>query len=289
MAIELSKNYTGMLDEVYAGSSKTIDLSAPKELVKAGATAKTVLYPVVDVEGLGDYSRNSGYTDGAVNAEYKELTFDYDRGRRFQIDEMDNQENFDTLLGAVSGEFIRTRVVPEDDAYTFAKIAAAEGISKVSEGVTYQTGEEVLKALQEASSQMDDDEVPSENRILYITPALLAMAQNVDTTKSKEILASFSKIVKVPQSRFYTAIELADGKSDGEEAGHYVKAANAKDINFMIVHVGAVLKIVKHVAGDPIPPKNNPNADATIVKYRKYGLVGVFKNKVAGIYLSHKE
>lgn len=288
MGIQLSKNYTNMLDEVFAEGSKTIDLSAPKALVKAGATAKSVLYPVVDVEGLGDYSRNSGYTEGAANAEYKEVTFDYDRGRKFQIDEMDNQESFDSLLGAVSGEFIRTRVVPEDDAYTFAKIAAAEGIS-IADATTYQTGEDVLAALQKANSKMDDDEVPAENRILYITPTLLAMAENVDTTKSKEILKSFSKIIKVPQSRFYTAIELLDGKSDGEEAGHYAKAASGKDINFMIVHTGAVMKIVKHIAKAPILPENNPNADATIVKYRKYSLVDVFKNKVAGIYLSHKE
>ena len=37
-----------------------------------------------------------------------------------------------------------------------------------------------------------------------------------------------------------------------------------------------------------IPASANPDADADIVKYRKYGLVDVYKNKVAGIYLSHK-
>lgn len=92
----------------------------------------------------------------------------------------------------------------------------------------------------------------------------------------------------MPQSRFYTAIELLDGKTNGEELGHYKKAAEGKDINFMIVHKGAVIKFDKHVVGNVIDPAGNPDADSYIVKYRKYGIVDVYKNKVAGIYLSHK-
>lgn len=287
--IEVSKNYVPMIEEVYAQSSVTIDLQASKELIKAGSTAKSVLYPVVDVDGLGDYSRNSGYADGSINAEYKEVTFDYDRGRKFQIDEMDDQENFNKLLGAATAKFIKTRVAPEDDAYTFAKLASVPGISIAAEGgITYDTGAAVLEALMAASTKMDDDEVPFEDRILYITPTLLTMAQNVDTTKSKDILNSFSIIKKTPQRRFYTAINLQDGKTEGEEAGHYVKAEGGKNINFMVVHKDAALKITKHVANDVIPPKNNPNADASIVKYRKYGLAEVRKDMAAGIYLSYQ-
>lgn len=288
MPIELRKGYSDMLDEVYALASVTSDLGADKKLIKAGSTAKSVLYPVVDVDGLGDYSRNSGYTDGAVNAEYKEFEFDYDRGRRFNIDEMDDQESFDSLLGSVSGEFIRTKVAPEGDAVCFANIAAAEGISVVPQGVTYADGAEVLAALIEASAQMDEDEVPGENRILYITPSLHKSIKALDTTKSREVLEEFSKIVKVPQKRFYTAIDLLDGKTEGEEAGGYKCAADGKDINFMIVHKDAVIKIDKHVVKNIILPENNPSADATIVKYRKYGTVKVLANKTAGIYLSHK-
>ena len=58
---------------------------------------------------------------------------------------------------------------------------------------------------------MDEAEVDTENRILYITPTNLNAVQALETTKSREVLASFSKIVKVPQSRFYTKIDLLDG------------------------------------------------------------------------------
>ena len=111
----------------------------------------------------------------------------------------------------------------------------------------------------------------------------------LDTYKSKEILSHFAIKKAVPQGRFYTAIDLLDGKSSGEEAGHYKKATAGKDINFMIIHKPAVIKHDKHVVSNVIPASANPDADADIVKYRKYGLVDVYKNKLAGIYLSHKE
>ena len=153
-------------------------------------------------------------------------------------------------------------------------------------------------------------------------------------SKSREVLATFQAVRKVPQSRFYTAIDLLDGKSPGEDAGHYRKGTasykastdttvtagktyytksgdtysavssptgnpstssyyekvteEGKDINFMIVHKPALIKWDKHVTSSIIPPDANPNSDAYIVKYRKYGIVDVLRNKVAGIYLSHK-
>ena len=74
--IVLAKNYTSLLDEVYKKHSVTADLIAPAELVRAGSNAKFVLYPMVSVNGLGDYDRNSGYTDGSVNVSWEEITFD---------------------------------------------------------------------------------------------------------------------------------------------------------------------------------------------------------------------
>ena len=111
----------------------------------------------------------------------------------------------------------------------------------------------------------------------------------LDTTKSREILNAFSVKKRVPQTRFYTAIDLLDGKSEGEEAGHFKKPANAKDINFMIIHKPAIIKFDKHIASDIIPAALNPDADGDILKYRKYGLVDYYRNKAAGFYVSHKE
>lgn len=289
MAIALAKNYISLLDEVYKKAACSTDLIAAPELVRAGSSAKSVLYPQISLNGLGDYSRNSGYTDNSVSVEWKEITFSYDRGTKISVDTMDNQETFNIAFGRAGAELIRTKVVPEDDAYTFAKIAGTEGISKVDAGITYADGIEFLAALIAAQSKMDEDEVPAENRLLYTTPTLMNAVMALDTTKSREVLAGFSKIVKVPQSRFYTAIDLLNGKDTGEELGGYKKADAGKDINFMIIHKDAIMKLSKHVASNIIDPANNANADAYILKYRKYGEVEVIANKKAGVYLSHKE
>ena len=285
--IALAKNYTSILDEVYQNASVTADLTSDSTMVRAGANANEIVYPQISVSGLGDYSRNSGYTNGSVNLEWKTATFNYDRGTKISVDVMDNEESRDIAFTMAGSELMRTKVAPEADAFTFATLAGIAGISKATPA-TYADATEFLAALIVAKNKMDEDEVPEEGRILYATPTLLNGVMALDTTKSREILNSFSVKKRVPQSRFYTAIDLLDGKTAGEEAGHYKKAETGKDINFMIVHKPAVIKYDKHVAQDIIPASANPDSDSDIVKYRKYGIVDVFRNKVAGIYLSHK-
>ena len=286
--IALAKNYTSILDEVYCGASVTADLTSDNSMVRAGANANEIIYPQISVTGLGDYSRNSGYTQGSVDLEWKTATFNYDRGTKISVDVMDDEESRDIAFTMAGAELMRTKVAPEADAFTFATLAGTAGISTATPA-TYADATEFLQALIEAKNKMDEDEVPEEGRILYATPTLMNGVMALDTIKSREILNSFTVKKKVPQSRFYTAIDLLDGKSVGEEAGHYKKAETGKDINFMIVHKPAVIKYDKHTASDIIPASANPDADADISKYRKYGIVDVFKNKVAGIYLSHKQ
>lgn len=285
--IVLAKGYISLLDEVYRSASVTADLTSDPSLIRQGANVNELIYPQIDVSGLGDYDRNSGYTKGAVNVQWKSALFNYDRGTRIAVDAMDNQETFDIAFGAVGAALQREKVAPEADAFTFATLAGTEGIS-IGDAATFTSAIEFLEALLDAKNTMDEDEVPEEGRILYATPTLLNSVMALDTTKSREVLNAFSVRKKVPQSRFYTAIDLLDGKSEGEEVGHYKKAVSGKDINFMIVHKPAVLKWDKHTVSSIISPDANPDSDAYIAKYRKYGIVDVYKNKTAGIYLSHK-
>lgn len=291
MSISLAKNYTSLLDEAYRMVSVTADLIGDANMTKAGTNANEICYPQISVNGLGDYDRNSGYTDNSVNLEWKTTTFNYDRGTKLSVDVMDDEESFNIAFGRAGAALMREKVAPEADAFTFATLAGKTGISTAT-AATYSSATDFLNALIVAKTKMDEDEVPEENRFLYATPTLMNGLLGLDTYKSKEIINSFAKTVRVPQSRFYTAIDLLDGKTktDGndETIGGYRKATTGKDINFMIIHKPAIIKFDKHVANNIIAPENNPNTDAYILKYRKYGLVDVYANKVAGIYLSHK-
>jgi hypothetical protein len=288
--IALAKKYTPLVDEKYKKGDLFADLTSDISLTRQGANAKEILYRQVSIEGgLGDYSRNSGYTSSDVKVEWKTATFDYDRGTKFAIDEMDNEETMGDTYLIAQRELQDQKVIPEGNAYVAAKLAGTEGITvSVEDGESFANGEELLTGLLRDTSKMDEDSVNEEGRILYITPTLANSVMALDTTKSREVLGRFSKIVKVPQSRFYTKIKLLDGTTSGEELGHFKKADDGKDINYLIVDKNAVMKFDKHIVKDAIAPENNADADAYIAKYRKYGLVDVWKNKTAGIVLSHK-
>lgn len=284
--IVLAKNYISILDEVYKNASVTADLISDETMMKAGANNNEILYPQLEVGGLGDYDRNSGYTSAAVKLQWATAKFNYDRGAKIEVDVMDNNESRNIAFTRAGAELQRTRVAPEADAFTFATICGFEGITMKEEA--FADAAAFLAALIVAKNKMDEDEVPEEGRILYTTPTLMNGVMALDTTKSREILNAFAIKKKVPQSRFYTAIDLLDGKTPGEEAGHYKKADGASNINFAIIHKPAIIKFDKHVAQDIIPASLNANADGDILKYRKYGLVDFYKNKAAGFYVSHK-
>lgn len=298
-AITLAKQFVPLLDEVYKNASLTSDLDGAAELARQGANANELIIPMLSMQGLGDYSRNSGYVDGDVTLTNETVKCNYDRGRMFTVDVMDNLETAGIAFGRLAGEFVRTKVTPELDAFRFAAYAGKTGISKVSTGATLTDGSAVLKAIRAANDKMDEDEVPQEGRYLYITPTLLGMVQDLDTTKSREVLGNFAKLTKVPQTRFYTAVELKSGKvvttgegnsatTTDETAGGYAKATAAKDINFMIIHRSAVIQFSKHIAPKIITPEANQDADAYKFGYRHVSIADVYANKLAGIYLHHK-
>lgn len=284
-AIELAKSYVPLLDEVYAREVLTSDLDGAPELVQQGANANELIIPMMDMQGLADYSRNSGYVQGDVTLTNETVKCNFDRGRMFWVDSMDDLETAGVAFGRLAAEFIRTKVGPELDAFRFATYCSETGVGKKQE--TLADGAAVISALSTGATAMDEAEVPETDRYLYITPTLYRLVTNLDTTKSREILDSFTKIVRVPQSRFYTAIDQLSGGT-GEEAGGYEKAEDASDLNFMIVHKPAVIQYHKHTAPKIVTPDANQDGDAYKYGYRLVSIADIYANKLAGVYASYK-
>ena len=223
--IELfKKNAPELLDKIYKAESTTSDFDINGALVQAGKNANEIIVPVLDMDGLGDYDRNSGYIDGDVSLTNETKKFNYERGRKLKTDAIDNEETGGVILGNLSAEFLRTKVIPEVDAVRYATYASIPKISEVE--ATYENAEAVYKAIAKAWDDMTNDEVPEEDRHLRITSTLLGYIRDMDTTKSKDLLNKFKSIKVVPQSRFQTAIELLSGKdADGERKGGFKKIA----------------------------------------------------------------
>lgn len=283
--IEKFKKYINYLDEVYQISSTTAVLESNAVLARQGLHANEISIPKMKMDGLADYDRNGNYVPGNVELKYQSVVFNYDRGRIFRVDAMDNEETAGISFGSLAAEFVRTQVVPEQDAFRFSIYASKAG-TKVSGSLS--TGASVLEALQNAIIAMNRKEVLKENRHLFITSDLLITAQNVDTTKNQGIFSKFASITEVPDERFYTAIDFLDGTTSGEEVGGFKKADAGKDINFLIVEKSAVLQFTKHKVEKIISPEDNQSSDKWLFFFREYGLADVYENKTAGIYLHHE-
>lgn len=282
---DLVSKHVTLLDEQYRLEAKTNVLESGAEIVRMGAKANEVLIPKYDLEGLGDYSRTDGYADGSTNIEWESKKFNYDRGRTFSVDSMDNDETIDMAFGLLASQFMKHKVVPEMDAMRFATYAGTTGINSKSE--TFADANEICKSLMNANSVMDEAEIGSESRYLFITPTLHNAVKALDSYKSRSMLEGYTQIIDVPQVRFYTSIDLLDGKTTGETIGGYKKSASGKNINYMIIYKPAVLQFTKHIVSKVISPAENQTMDAWKFFYRAYGLTDVFENKVKGIYCSY--
>lgn len=278
--IELSTIYLPLLDKVYKQNSKTSILEGDEATMKRGDNGELKVAKL-DMDALGDFDRNSGYTKGSTTFRWETIKYDKERSQDLRIDRLDNAEALKLPFAKLSSEFIRTKVVPETDAARIAKIAGTEGISLKEE--TLDDGASVIAALRACANKMDEDEVDPENRILFITPTKRGMISDLDTIKSKEVLSKFSTIIEVPQTRMYTKIELKTGQT---EYG-YAKATDGKNINFLCVERSAAVvhmeQFIKYFT-----PDEDQDGDDNVFKYRNNNLYGhVYENKLAGVYCSY--
>ena len=292
-AIATIQKYLPLLDQVYAFASCSAVLDTPNALVRETADAKTVLIAETSMSGLGDYSRADGFVSGDLTLEWKPYTFEYDRGRTFQIDAMDDAETMGLAFGSLASEFMRVKVTPEIDAVRFAKYATNAGTT-VAADLTNKT---TVPAISAAEVAMEEKEVSLANCILFITPTGYGNVKDdtdhfqrtlVPSENPNRNFGSFDDmpIVKVPQARFYTAVTLGDGKTNA--AGGYAKAEGAKDINFMVVDRASVIQLIKHGKIRVFDPDTNQSADAYKVDYRVYHDAWVLNNKKNGIYCHTK-
>jgi len=291
-SIALAQKFQPILDEIYKASSLTARMDAKTKPVNfAGANVVQVFK--TDPIGLGKYDRVSGYPAGQVVGSWETLTLATERGRSFVIDRMDDEETLGMAFGTLAGEFIRTKVVPELDAYRFSKYASTASINAATPGTLDANG--IIKALDDAKLELDKDEVPSEGRLLYISDNCLNLLEskvsrflgNENAVDKRVTKYSGMEVIMVPQTRFYKGITLDDGAT--VDAGGYSKTASTgKDINFMIIHPTAVLQVAKHDSLKVFTPEQNQTTDGWLMQYRIYHDAFVYANKLNGIYLHCK-
>lgn len=289
--IELVTTMTDIVDEIYRLESVTRVLEAPSELVRYSG-GKSFQIADMALTGLGDYSRADGYPKGGVTLKWKTYEFTNDRGTRFNVDRMDNAESFGLVASRLNGDFTRDYLVPEVDAYRFAKIA-----SKAANSVTGTlTKADAQDAVDTAILTLKNKKVPTSRLILFVTPAVkMALEKGITRTTSNSegainnLVETYNMIplIEVPEDRFYTGIDLLPGTGENAQFG-YEKSADASDINFILMDRAASVNITKLNMLKFFTPDENQNLDAYQWDYRMYGESFVFDNKANGIYVHKK-
>lgn len=281
------KNYTTILDRVYQREATSSCLNSPARMARAGRNAKEIMIPRISMTGLGDYTRNVGYKTGSIDFAYETKAFNYDRGIKLLADVMDVEEAgvLDCFVQA-GAEPQRTQVAPEADAFTYAAIASHEGVTTTEADLSSAKATDVLATLRKVTNATDEAQATPGSRYLFITPTLKGVLDDyslANPTMSNRVLTRFCRVVEVPQARFYAKITLNSG--DSEKLG-YAKAADGRVINFMVVEKSAVIKFDKHVASRVFSPDELESLDSYMMKYRKYGIVELMDNKLAGVTVS---
>lgn len=260
--------------------------------------------PELTMNGLGNYDRDLGFVQGAATLSYKTKQLTQDRGRTFHLDRMDVDEtNFIANATNIMGEFQRTMVVPEIDAYRYSSIAA-QCIAKtglVTFGYTASANDILSKIKADIYNIMDEaGEMPL---VITVSGAIYGILSNSSEVQKQLSVIDFARgdittkvmsidgipIMPAPSSRMKTLYTMNDGKTAGQEAGGFVAAATAKDINWIVSPRTAPIAISKTEKIRIFEPDTNQKADAYKMDYRKYHDIWIKDNQIKNIRVNIKQ
>lgn len=290
-SIGLASEYLPLLDEIYKAASKTAILDTVQDRVRWSDEYHTFYLFETDMVGLGNYSHNDGFVRGDVTAQWRAYAPQWDRGRQFLVDRVDNAESIGMAFGTLAGEFMRAKVVPETDAVRFATYATgAADEMKTTE--TISTSAAAVEAIDLGTEKMDDAEAPYEGRILFVNPAMYRLIKNGitrmvlngenDVNNNVEFYNDM-RVITVPSGRFNTAVTLA-APTAHDGAGGYTTTGST--INFMIVHPSAVMQAVKLANPRIFSPDVVQEAQAWMYDFRQFHGAWVKHQKTNGIYVN---
>lgn len=291
--INLVEKMLPLLDEVYKAEAKSSGLEAPAEFVKESTDAHSVKLAKLALTGLGNYSKATGFPEGDISLTWETHTFTNDRGRRFSIDRMDDVESFGLVSARMVGEFMRTQVIPEVDAYRFSKIASAGNTTQVEGELNAQNAK---TALDTAIVTLQEGEVDDSRMVIYMTPTTAQLLSDniIRTVQNGEkginnVIESYNgiQIVRVPQTRFYKGITL-DAGAESNAGGYKKTAGTGADINFIVMDKSACYNVTKLSVGKLFSPDVNQSKDAWQFDFRLYHDTFILENKAKGIYVHHK-
>lgn len=283
------------LQQKYARELTSYDLEKSNPNVKF-INAQTIKLPKITVSGYKDHNRASmGFNAGTIANEWEPKKLTHDRDIEFVLDPMDvDESNLTVEIANVQNVFETEQAIPERDSYRYSKLYSEAVAYKANGAVvdtTALTAANILTWFDNQMEIMDDKGVPSEGRILYVTPAINKLLKNADGVGRNINVSSNNgkidrrvyslddvKIVKVPSARLKTKYNFTDG---------CVPADDAKQINIILIHPSCQVTRQKYAYMKLFTPgTDSRTADKYVYQTREYGDTFLIQNKACGIAIN---
>lgn len=285
---EHANKYVNELDKMIVQESK-VGFMADGKFKARFKGAKIVNIPQIDFDGLGDYSREDGYSKGGTNFNYKTYELTKERSKQLVIDAQDADETgISSLTGKIVGEYTRTKVNPEIDAYVMSKlygIASEKGNTEafVAENAVETMLETINKA--EAASGYTNEQM-----VAFVDPVMYAALMTSDKLQHNITVSDFEQgaiefkvkcingcaIIPVAADRMKTEYVFNE---TGFEAGE-----GAGEVKAIVLPKSAASLVKKVDKVDIYTPDQVQDLDAYKINFRLYYDCFVMDNKKGLIF-----
>lgn len=294
MVLKYAETFAPALEQKYAKELASFELFQSNKQVKF-IDAQTIKLPSITLSGYKDHTRGSlGFNQGTITNEWEPKKLAHDRSIEFVIDPMDVDETNKTVsIGNVQNTLEEEQTIPEKDSYVFSKLYdeattyAANGATISTEALTT---ENILEQFDSAMEKMDEAGVPGAGRLLYVTPKvnkLLKEAKDIQRVMGVTGEGSVKRSIYDLDDVKIKVVQSARLKSKYNFTEGCVAAADAKQINFILVHPTAVIARDKYSYINAFEPgEDSRTADNYLLQSRFYMDAFLVKNRANGIYIN---
>lgn len=280
--IATASKYTDALDKMVVQKSET-GFFTDNVFGAKFVGAKTVVMPDVSFIGLADYDRDNGFSKAGITVAQTSFDLTKDRGRKLQIDREDMDETgVANLAGQILGEYVRTMVVPEMDAYVLSKLA---GIASTRSHKTVYAEDTGFAQLNTAINNVYSRAGYDTELIAFVDSTMYSLLMNTNEIARQLVIGDFKKgeintrvrylndvaIIPVSDERMrdsYT-FEAGTAASSGSAAtGGFKPASSAGYVRALVVPKKGAHLVKKTEQMRIFTPEQNIDADAYTFNYR---------------------
>jgi len=251
--------------------------------------SKTIHIPSISVTGRKNVNRDAidGNFQRNVDNSFETKTLTFYREWSTSIDPADVLDtNMILTIQNATKVFNEEQKFPEKDAYTISKIYADWTAEGKEADKTPLTVDNVLIVFDKLMEAMDEALVPSNGRLLYVTPAvktLLKQASQIGLSRNVQTGANTInrvvdrldeiKLISVPSFLMKTAYNFTTG---------FEPSGSAKQINLFLVHPSAILTPSKYAFVGMEAPAAGTKGDY-IYYEKEYSDVFILNNRTGAI------